>query len=344
MQRIISQDYKDLEIIAINDGSSDGSLAILHEWAAKDTRIKVIDQVNAGPGSTRNRGFDVATGEYIIFLDPDDIFHQSYLSALYKTALQTEADVVICASEMRDYQTGEVTVEDWTLRRDLLPKSPVFSGRDVGANAFRITIGWPWDKLFKVEFLKKHNLRYPDLRNSEDGVFVYPAICLAERIAVVKTPLVQHVMNRNDSLSNSRKDAALCFFDALRAVRDKLCADGVYDIFEQGFLGWVLDFCLWNLETAHPDDQEEIYMFLKNKGFEEMDIFSKPRDYFTVEYDYRRAEALMKYHFPENLTIARLEQELANLTSSRAYRFGLMFARPRRMLADMLRRRRADSM
>jgi glycosyltransferase involved in cell wall biosynthesis len=341
MQKLTSQDYKDFEIIAINDGSLDDSLAILRKWSAKDARCRVIDQANSGPGPTRNVGLDAATGDYVIFLDPDDVYHRSYLLTLHKKAMQTNADVVICASSLCDHQTGKVTIENWTLRKDLLPKSAVFSGQDVGGNIFRITIGWPWDKLFKTSFLKKHHLRYPDLRNSEDGAFVYPALCFAERIAVVKNPLIQHVMNRDGSLSNSRKDFALCFFDALRAVRGRLKAHELYDLFEKGFLGWVLDFSLWNLETAHPDDQEKIYTFLKTTGFEEMGVFSKPRDYYAVEHDYRRAEALMSYRFPECLIIAKLEGDLMNLENSKAYRFGSMLARPRRIATGILRRQKA---
>jgi glycosyltransferase involved in cell wall biosynthesis len=342
MQRLVSQDFADFELIAINDGSTDGSLSLLHTWRDRDPRIQVRDQENRGSGITRNVGLDAATGSHVVFLDPDDVYHRSYLSQLHAAACKADADVTVCASTLSDHQSGAVTREDWTLRQELVPNAPAFSGRDIADDLFRLTIGWPWDKMFKRSFLDAHGLRYPDLRNSEDGVFVYPALCLAERIAVVGTPLVQHVMNREGSLSNSRKDFALCFFDALRAVRDKLKACGVYEVFEKGFLGWVLDFSLWNLETAHLDDQQRIYDFLKTEGFAEMGVFSKPCDYYAVAYDYRRAEALMTYHFPECLIIARLEEQLRVLEHSKAYRLALALARPRRALAD--RRRQATPM
>jgi glycosyltransferase involved in cell wall biosynthesis len=342
MQRLVSQDFADFELIAINDGSTDASLSLLHTWRDRDPRIQVRDQENRGSGITRNVGLDAATGSHVVFLDPDDVYHRSYLSQLYGAACRTDADIAICASTFSDHRSGEVTKADWTLRRDLLPDAPTFSGRDVADDLFRVAIGWPWDKMFKRSFLEAHGLRYPDLRNSEDGVFVYPALCLAERITAVHTPLVQHVMDREGSLSNSRKDFALCFFDALRAVRDRLRACGIYEVFEKGFLGWVLDFSLWNLETAHLDDQERIYEFLKTEGFEEMGVFSKPCEYYAVGYDYRRAKALMTYHFPECLIITRLEEQLRSIEHSKAYRLGMAFARPSRALAE--RRRRSKPM
>ena len=69
---VVNQTYKNLEIICINDGSPDNSLAILEEYAKKDSRIIIINQGNAGVSTARNRGLDIATGEYISFVDPDD--------------------------------------------------------------------------------------------------------------------------------------------------------------------------------------------------------------------------------------------------------------------------------
>ncbi|MDR0350295.1 MAG: glycosyltransferase [Coriobacteriales bacterium] len=332
LRGLLAQDFEDFEIIAINDGSTDASLAILRGWGGQDPRVRVLDQHNAGPGVTRNVGLDAATGSYVAFLDPDDIYHHSYLSRMYEAASRADADVTVCASVLRDSQSGELSREDWLLRTDLLPAAPVFSGRDVADDLFHITIGWPWDKLFKRSFLKEHGLRYPDLRNSEDGAFVYPALCLAQKITAIRSPLVQHTTNREGSLSNSRKDFSLCFFDALRIVRDRLKAHALYEVFERGFLGWVLDFSLWNLETAHPDDQQAIYDFLTTEGFDEMGVFSKPRDYYAVEYDYCRARALMDYHFPESLIIAKLQDQLRTIEQSRSYRLALTLARPLRAL------------
>ena len=79
MDSIVGQTLKDIEIICVDDGSTDDSLAILKEYEAKDQRVKVIQQANAGAGAARNKGLEIATGEYLSFLDSDDFFEPDML-------------------------------------------------------------------------------------------------------------------------------------------------------------------------------------------------------------------------------------------------------------------------
>jgi glycosyltransferase involved in cell wall biosynthesis len=310
LQMLAVQDFVDYEIIAIDDGSSDGSLGILRTWEAQDSRIRVFTQGNQGPGLTRNVGLDRARGEYVTFLDPDDLFHPTLLSKLFSASTRHEADVSICASHILDYESGTVTAEPWTLRDDLLPGQAVFSGQKVADDLFRITIGWPWDKLFKLSFLQEHGLRFPDLRNSEDGVMVFPAVCLAKRITVVAEPLIQHTMNRSASLSYSRKDNALCFFTAMSLIRTKLQEHEVYEVFERGYLNWALHFCLWNLNTAHPGDRQRIYEFLKDEGFDEIGVFNKRVGYYLATREYRKAQLIKHMGFKGYRALLRFKRRL----------------------------------
>lgn len=93
---LCNQTYRNLEILLIDDGSSDGSLAICKEWANKDTRIKVYEQENSGVGPTRNRGIALATGEYLMFMDADDWIEPDMLEVLHNLAHKYDADVANC--------------------------------------------------------------------------------------------------------------------------------------------------------------------------------------------------------------------------------------------------------
>ena len=99
LDSVITQDYTNLEIICINDGSKDKSLAILQDYAQKDSRIIVISQSNQGAASARNYGLSVATGKYISFIDADDWVRADYLESLYKLQKSESADMVICEYE-----------------------------------------------------------------------------------------------------------------------------------------------------------------------------------------------------------------------------------------------------
>ena len=96
LDSILNNTYRNLEIICVNDGSKDSSLEVLNSYAAKDPRVKVIDQENAGVSAARNRGLDEATGEYIAFVDSDDWVHRQYFEVLLTCAVSCDAHIVTC--------------------------------------------------------------------------------------------------------------------------------------------------------------------------------------------------------------------------------------------------------
>ena len=100
LDSVLQQTLNEIEIICINDGSSDNSLEILKEYARKDSRIIIISQENKGLGSARNRGLEVATGEYVAFLDSDDWVDNNYYEKLYNTAKKYNSEIA-CAGFKR---------------------------------------------------------------------------------------------------------------------------------------------------------------------------------------------------------------------------------------------------
>ena len=96
LDSVLGQSYPHLQVICVDDGSTDESPAILAQYAQKDNRVQVIRQQNAGPGAARNTGLEAATGEYVIFLDSDDWFEPDFLEKMVDTAVREGADVAIC--------------------------------------------------------------------------------------------------------------------------------------------------------------------------------------------------------------------------------------------------------
>lgn len=111
---VLAQTYTDLEIILVDDGSPDGSGAICDEYAAKDSRIKVIHQANAGVSAARNAGMDLASGEYLAFIDSDDFIEPEMYEQMLAAAEKTGADVVECNYQYGTWEntdSGEVYVD-----------------------------------------------------------------------------------------------------------------------------------------------------------------------------------------------------------------------------------------
>lgn len=95
LDSLVNQTLNDIEIICINDGSTDGSLEILNEYGRRDDRIVIINQENSGLSATRNKGIDIAKGQFIGFVDSDDWVSKDYFEKLYNSAIQNEAEIAV---------------------------------------------------------------------------------------------------------------------------------------------------------------------------------------------------------------------------------------------------------
>ena len=115
MDSVVGQTLKDIEIICVDDGSTDGSLDILREYAAEDNRIQIIEQKNAGAGAARNNGMRHATGKYLSFLDSDDFFEPRMLEKAYDLVEKDQADFVAYKSDQYHTEKKQFVSADWVI-------------------------------------------------------------------------------------------------------------------------------------------------------------------------------------------------------------------------------------
>ena len=121
LDSVIAQTLTDIEIICVNDSSTDGSLGILEEYEKKDKRIRVVTQPNSGAGAARNRGLSMASGKYLSFLDSDDFFEPDMLELAYQKAEEDSADFVVFNSNQYYTDKGKFVEVSWTLREKEIP-------------------------------------------------------------------------------------------------------------------------------------------------------------------------------------------------------------------------------
>lgn len=206
LDSILSQSMSDIEVICVDDGSTDDSLCILEEYRKKDERVSIFKQAHMYAGTARNTGIKKASGKYIIFWDADDFFEPDCLEQLYERAEETRADIVICESNMYDNVYGIRMPWNRSLVSKYLPEQEAFSLKDISDVIFQLCVSWSWDKLFRLEFVKEKKLKYLDIRSAEDENFVFIAMAVAERIAVVRKRLVNYRKFNTGSLENSKKE------------------------------------------------------------------------------------------------------------------------------------------
>lgn len=179
LNSICNQEKIKSEIILVDDGSTDGSGAICDEYAHEYTNIKVIHQKNQGPGSARNAGLDIMTGDYVSFVDSDDYIAADMYESLLQAIIQTESDIA-CCGHMRVID-GKVTVAERPVT-----DAVILSGREIIRNLMldkEMTYS-PCDKLFKAHLFKE--VRFPEENlPSEDLPCLYRILKNAEKTAYI---------------------------------------------------------------------------------------------------------------------------------------------------------------
>ena len=290
LDSVANQTLKNIEIICVNDGSTDNSLNILKEYAEKDDRILIINQENQGAGVARNQGIKVAKGNYLSILDADDFFELNMLELMCMNALKFDADVTICRADGYDHSTGDFYDMSWTLKERFLPEKDLFNYKDIKEHIFSFAVGWSWDKLFKSSFVFENDLEFQDLRSTNDMLFVFLALVKARRMTVVHKILAHHRVNNISSLSRTREEDPLCFYDAVKALKEELIKSNLFSEVEPSFINWSLHFCFWHMDTNRRG--EYIESELNRKIFKELEYYKYPKSYFHNKNDYNR---LMNY-------------------------------------------------
>lgn len=215
LESVVNQTYTNLEIILIDDGSPDNSPKICDEWAKKDKRIKVIHKKNEGVSIARNKGLEVATGEYIGFVDGDDYIEPNMYKRLYELIKESGADIAQCRSQSFSQNGEKIAYEPISSDGIISDKSLImklFITRNI---TFTI-----WNKLFSKKIL--NDIRFtPNFKMCEDMLFEYFIMKKTNKVVVTNNIYYNYYKEREDSATK----ITLNFKDAVRAidlVRDDL--------------------------------------------------------------------------------------------------------------------------
>ncbi len=200
LESVCKQTLKDIEIICVNDCSSDNTLAILEEYLKKDNRLRVFTNIqNEGPAPSRNKGLNIANGEYIYFIDSDDWIDSDYLEKMLFAIENTNSDIVLNINIMNDYgKTSSLYVHQTF-------KEVAQEGESI--QAVRAILDTPvviWARLYRKSYLDKNNLRFVNLKACEDFVFHYITHAHTDKIYAFWGSSYHYVI-RNESITGQTK-------------------------------------------------------------------------------------------------------------------------------------------
>ena len=231
---LVNQTYKNLEIIPVNDGSTDGSAALCDALAAQDDRIKVIHKPNGGVSSARNAGLDAATGQYITFADSDDWLDSDAYSKCMSEAATADADLVVFGYETHLSYGNTKTYMDCNMftRYEYKENIARYISTGVGFNAV-------WNKVFRARIIDDYNIRFDEtMQINEDGVFNCRFFAAAGHIRCIPDIFYHYNMLGSNSTGKGRVDYLPQGKRFAQAMIDAVQSKGLYGFAGEAVNGW----------------------------------------------------------------------------------------------------------
>lgn len=280
LDSVIHQTLKNIEIICVDDGSTDNSLSILKEYEKHDSRIKIISKPNAGYGHTMNMGLDHAVGEYIGIVESDDYVEKNMFERLYQTAVQYQAEIVKSDHYIFSTKKGK---KEKTFQ-PICP--PQFYGKVINAitcpEIFEFSM-MNWTGIYKRSFIEKNHIRHNETPGAsfQDNGFWFQAISQAEKIVLLNEAFYYYRQD-NPNSSINKKEKVFCICDEYNYI--------------QGFIEK-------NLELA-----ERFYnIFFTKKVFNYLHFYHRTSEEFKIDFLHRIAE-----EFSTDLKNPKIDKEKIN--------------------------------
>ncbi len=282
IESVLAQTYRDFELILVNDGSKDGSLAICREYEQKDPRVRVLDKPNGGLADARNAGLEAAKGKYIEFIDGDDWIEPDLLERCIAKLEETDADIVIFDIYQYFVQTDtkEIISHDYDEKQVYrLYDHPEMITKMKNA---------AWNKIYRRSLFMDNNIRYPWGYNYEDLGTTYRLLARANRIAFINRPLYNYLQDRPGNLTGLFNMSVYCVLDMIKLTIDDYTKLGIYEHYyeELKYLGIInimeclkktrncrdtkmadkfIQVCFWYMRKTWPEYPKCRYLVLREK-------------------------------------------------------------------------------
>lgn len=265
LDSLVAQTLEDIEVICINDGSTDSSRSILEDYSSKHSNFRVLDQQNAGYGVAMNRGLKAATGEYIGIVESDDFASPEMFERLYSVASENKCDIV--RSNRFNHANNESTL--CAMLRGLSYGnvfSPVMDDQRIFVPAPAI-----WANLYKREFLEKNGICFLETPGAsfQDTGFVYKAMIAADRVLLIEDAFLHYRVD-NEQSSVKSADKVFCIVDEFQSI------DKFLKSFPEKRAAFAGNYCAlryqayqWNYNRL-KDEQRRLFMKKFSKEFKKL--------------------------------------------------------------------------
>ena len=300
LDSVINQTLKEIEIICVDDGSTDSSLEILKEYANKDNRFTIITQQNLHAGVARNAGLAVAKGEYVSFLDSDDWFELKILEETTKILKETDSE--LCCCQYRNFNELKNKFEEIRgINCKFKNNEPqTFKKEDLIDNLYSISNPMPWNKVISRKFIEENCIRFQSLISSNDIYFSLLSMSLCNKFTLILEPLINYRYNRADSLKNTRDKHPTSYYFAYKALYNHLQRNNIFSSFKTCFFKALVSTSIWTLNHTR-EKRAFIKKIIKEQIIPEFSLLDKNKKYIP-EYLYEKLKTLLNYDIIVSLT------------------------------------------
>lgn len=259
LDSLLNQTCRDIEIVVVNDGSTDDCAAIIAAYARKDARVRAITKPNGGISSARNAGIDIARGEIVDFVDSDDYVEPNLAEFLVDAFAAENPEIVVFGGVCEPAERASKRI-----RQLLSPEAGVFEPFDAALLFSANAQPYPWRSAYSRDLLERESLRFAEnVRFAEDVVFQFESYPLSAKTVVAPDKLYHYVM-QDKSLTHTfnvgakRRDKAEAHILMLHEILERWSARGLLELCPGELVAWFMDLVAFDLARFDAEDYNAV--------------------------------------------------------------------------------------
>ncbi len=325
LNSVVNQTYKAYQVICVNDGSTDGSKAILDSYSQKHPNIVVIDKTHTNAGDARNEGLLNAEGDYCLFLDSDDVLELEALELVAENIEKNHPDIVVYGA----FYFGENDIDgkcdmDWMLDERVIGEYEYITEREADPIMYSYTGCNPWNKVVRKGFIDDNHLRFQSINKSNDVYFIAMALALSKKTSFLRERLINYRIH-NKGIQGSDNGLGNEYYDALFELKKGLEQYSKYDSLKKEFWKMALLHCVDKVFGAKTDSDMAVMVSGFEEKEQELEFYKLDRsellnDDLLLKWDYIKSiaqyphncvwfkESLIAYQKKHNETLKTIEE------------------------------------